>query len=120
MHEGMLEKAKDVGRALGQTEEYKALQRARQRLNGDRESVELLNRLSQLEHEITSSLQQGHQPGEEAQQEYERLASDLQSGSIYQGLVAAQSNFDKLLQKVNEQIGEGIEVGSKSSIILPS
>ncbi len=120
MHEGMLEKAKDVGRLLGQTDEYKALQRARQRLNEDREAVELLNRLSQLEREITGALQQGQQPTEETQQEYEKLASDLQSGAIYQGLVAAQSNFDKLLQKVNEQIGEGIEAGSKSSIIMPS
>jgi hypothetical protein len=34
--------------------------------------------------------------------------------------VAAQSNFDRLLQKVNQEMGEGIEAGSKSSIIMPS
>ena len=120
MHEGMLEKAKEVGRLLGQTDEYKALQRARQRLNEDRESVEAVNRLSELEREITGQLQQGQQPSDEAQKEYEELAGSLQSGPIYQGLIAAQSNFDKVLQKVNEQIGEGMEAGSKSSIIMPS
>ncbi len=120
MNESMLEKAKDVGRLLGQTDEYKALQRARQRLNEDREAVETVNRLSELEREITRSLQQGQQPPEEAQEEYERLASELQSGPIYQGLVAAQSNFDKVLQRVNEQIGAGIEAGSKSGIIISS
>ncbi|NIP79663.1 MAG: hypothetical protein GWM90_10790 [Gemmatimonadetes bacterium] len=49
MNEVMLEKAKDVGRLLGQTKEYKALQRARERLNEDRETVELVNRLAELE-----------------------------------------------------------------------
>lgn len=120
MHESMLERAREVGRLLGQTDEYKALQRARQRLNDDREAVEQLNRLGELEREIATSLQRGEQPGEEAQQEYEAIASRLQSGPIYQGLVAAQSNFDRLLQKVNQEMGEGIEAGSKSSIILPS
>jgi hypothetical protein len=29
---------------------------------------------------------------------------ELQSSPVYQGLVAAQSNFDKLLTRVNEEI----------------
>lgn len=119
MHEAMLEKAMDVGRLLGQTSEYKALQRARQELNEDREAVEQVNRLAELEREIGTSLQQGQEPSEESQKEYESLFSTLQSGSRYQALVAAQSNFDRLLQKVNEQIGKGMEAGAKSSIILP-
>ncbi len=120
MHETMLEKAREVGRLLGQTEEYRALERARQRLNEDREAVELLNRLGQLERELGVSLQRGEQPADETQREYEELASRLQSGPVYQGVVAAQSNFDRLLQKVNEEMGAGIETGAKSSIIMPS
>jgi cell fate (sporulation/competence/biofilm development) regulator YlbF (YheA/YmcA/DUF963 family) len=120
MHESMLEKAKEVGRMLGQTDEYKALQRARERLNDDRDSVASLNRLAELEQELTGFLRRGEEPPEEAQKEYEETASQLQAGPVYQGLVAAQSNFDKLLQKVNEQMGAGIEAGSKSSIIMPS
>lgn len=119
MNEVMLEKAKDVGRLLGQSDEYKALQRARERLNEDREAVELVNRLAELERELQGALQQGQQPDEEQQKEYEETFSRLQSGSTYQSLVAAQSNFDRVLQKVNEQIGEGIEAGGKSSIIMP-
>lgn len=119
MNEAMLEKARDVGRLLGQTAEYKALQRARQGINEDRETVELVNRLAELEGTMTSLLQQGKQPDEETQKEYEETFSKLQSGSRYQSLVAAQSNFDKVLQKVNEEIGAGMESGSKSSIIMP-
>jgi cell fate (sporulation/competence/biofilm development) regulator YlbF (YheA/YmcA/DUF963 family) len=120
MNETMLEKAREVGRLLGQTDEYRALQRARQRLNDDRQAVELLNRLGDLERSIATALQAGEAPSDEAQQEYEELASKLQSGPVYQGVVAAQSNFDRLLQKVNEEMGTGIEAGSKSSIIMPS
>ena len=120
MNEAMLEKAKDVGRLLGQTDEYKALQRARQNLNEDRETVELVNRLAELEQSLTAQLQRGEEPDEEARASYEDTFSRLQAGPRYQALVAAQSNFDRVLQKVNEQIGEGMEAGSKSSIILPS
>lgn len=119
MNDTMLEKAKEVGRLLGQTPEYKELQRARQRLNEDRETVEMVNRLAELERDLTAMLQQGQTPDEETQREYEDTFSRLQSGPRYQALVAAQSNFDRILQKVNEQIGAGMEAGSKSSIILP-
>lgn len=119
MNESMLEKAREVGRLLGQTEEYKALRRAQERLNDDRESVERLNRLVELEREITQDLRAGKTPSPEVQQEYEDKASDLQASPVYQGVVAAQSNFDKLMQKVNDEIGQGMQAGAQSSIILP-
>ncbi|MEJ2216622.1 MAG: YlbF family regulator [Gemmatimonadota bacterium] len=119
MNESMMEKAREVGRLLGQTEEYKALRRAQDRLNDDRESVERLNRLVELEREITQDLRAGKTPSKEVQQEYEEKASDLQESPIYQGVVAAQSNFDKLMQKVNDEIGKGMQAGVQSSIILP-
>ena len=120
MNDAMLEKAKEVGRMLGQTDEYRALQRARQQLNEDRDTVELVNRLAALEQQLTSQLQRGEEPDEESRTEYEEVFGRLQGGARYQALVAAQSNFDKVLQKVNEQIGAGMEAGSKSSIIMPS
>lgn len=120
MNDGMLEKAKEVGRQIGQTDEYKALQKARERLNEDRETVEMVNRLSEMEQKFQQQMQQGEQPSEEEQAEYQKLVSELQSGPRYQAVVAAQSNFDKIVQKVNEKIGEGIEAGAASSIIMPS
>jgi hypothetical protein len=39
---------------------------------------------------------------------------------VYQGLVAAQSNFDRVMGRVNEEIARGIEAGEQSRIILPS
>jgi hypothetical protein len=36
---------------------------------------------------------------------------------VYQRLVAAQENFDKIMSKVNDWIVDGIERGATSSII---
>jgi cell fate (sporulation/competence/biofilm development) regulator YlbF (YheA/YmcA/DUF963 family) len=105
---------------LSQSDEYRALKRANERLSEDRESVELLNRLSALEQDITASLQRDLEPTEAQQDEYEALAERLQQRSSYQGLVAAQSNFDRLMIRVNEDIAEGIRAGEQSRIILPS
>jgi cell fate (sporulation/competence/biofilm development) regulator YlbF (YheA/YmcA/DUF963 family) len=116
----MAEKAKELGRMLGQGQEYQALERARKRAMDDRELTAALNRLGELEKEIGTALRGGQEPSQDQQDEYERLFAQLQGSAVYQGLVAAQSNFDKVLGRVNQHISEGIESGSKSRIILPT
>jgi cell fate (sporulation/competence/biofilm development) regulator YlbF (YheA/YmcA/DUF963 family) len=118
--ESIRERSQELGRAIGQTEEYKALGRARQQISDDREAVQRMNRLSELEQEVSQALHRGQEPAAAVQEEYERLFNELQGSPSYQGLVAAQSNFDKILMRVNEEIGRGIESGSRSRIILPS
>lgn len=120
MTDGMKERAQDLGRLLGQSDEYKALGRARQRLTDDKEAVAAMNRLDALEREISAALHSGQEPDENAKQEYEQVFGTLQASPSYQGLVAAQSNFDKVLQRVNEEISRGMESGAQSRIILPS
>lgn len=120
VNESIRERAQELGRVIGQTDEYKALGRARQQISDDRDAVTRMNRLSELEQQVSQALHEGREPTEEVQQEYERLFGELQGTASYQGLVAAQSNFDKILMRVNEEIGKGIESGARSRIILPS
>lgn len=114
------ERARELGRLLGQGDEYRALERARERLSSDRDSVTRLNRIAELEQAVAQKLDRGEEPGDEIREEYERVFGELQASPIYQGLVAAQSNFDKVLARVNEEILAGIEAGARSRIILPS
>ena len=116
--EAISEKAKDLGRLIGQTDEYKAMERARNRFGEDKEAVARVSRLSELEQSVGQSLQQGEEPTEAIREEYEKLFSELQGSVVYQGMVAAQSNFDRILQRVNEDISKGIELGATSRIIL--
>lgn len=120
MADHIADKAKELGRLLGQTPEYQALDRARARIHEDRELTKVINTLAQLESEIAQSLQRGMEPPDETKQKYEQNFAVLQSSPVYQGLVAAQSNFDKQLTRVNEHISQGIEAGSQSRIILPT
>ncbi len=118
LNEGTKKRAQDLGRQIGQSDEYKAMSRAREAISGDKACVSRLNKLSELEREISNSLQQGAEPPEAIQQEYENLFGELQASPLYQAMVAAQSNFDKILMQVNEEIGKGIELGAQSRIIL--
>jgi hypothetical protein len=79
-----------------------------------------MNRLDSLEHEVATALHSGQEPPEALKAQYEQLFNELQALPAYQGLVAAQSNFDKLLAQVNEEISRGVEAGAQSRIILPS
>jgi cell fate (sporulation/competence/biofilm development) regulator YlbF (YheA/YmcA/DUF963 family) len=118
--ETLLEKARELGRILGQGDEYRALARARERLSEDRECVTAFNRLAELEQTVAGALERGEEPSAELRADYDVVFSELQGSPIYQGLVAAQSNFDKVLGRVNEEILAGIESAAKSRIILPS
>lgn len=118
--EAMWEKAREVGRLLAQTDEYQALKRANDRLSDDRDAVTKINRLSELQEGMSRAVRTGVEPPQEEQDEYERLVGEIQTNSAYQGMVSAQSNFDRLMMRVNEEIARGIEAGEQSRIILPS
>lgn len=117
---GLKEMARDVGHALARTDEYKALKRAIERADEDREIVELRNKLVKLEETLRTAMQRGEEPDEELVEEYEQVAGELQGSPVYQGLVSAQANFDKVVQKVNQEISQGIQEGAESRIVLPS
>lgn len=115
---GIMEQARNLGNALARTDEYQALRRAAQAADDDREIAEQRSTLERLEGSITTALRAGQDPDEETAKAYEEAVSKLQANSTYQRLVAAQSNFDKLVQKVNETIAKGLDEGADSRIIL--
>lgn len=113
-----IEKAKDLGNALGRTEEYQAVKRAIQAADEDRDLTTLRRELEALENNIEASLRSGQEPDAETGAAYESAVTRLQSSATYQRLVAAQTNFDKLMARVNQAIAQGMEEGGKSRIIL--
>lgn len=111
--------ARELGEALGRTDEYQALKRASTSVDDERELVELRNKIESVESEILAFLRSGKEPGDDLREKYDGLLQELQVRPGYQRLVSAQANFDKLLQKVNDTISTGIHEGSKSRIIVP-
>lgn len=117
---GIYEMAKELGAALARTDEYQALKRASDAAEDDRELVELRNKLQSLEAQLESELRAGKEPDEELKKEYTDAAEKLQGMSAFQRVVAAQTNFEKVMYKVNETVSQGIEEGAESKIIVSS
>jgi len=113
------EKAVELGRIIGQTEEFKAVNRARDAVEDIAEIKAQTQRLEMLAKTIEGHVREQKEPPKEATEEYERLLSSIQAHPKYQQLVAAQANFDKIMHRVNEAILEGMKKGAESSIIVP-
>ena len=114
------EKAREVGRLIAQTDEYKALKRANQRICGrPRGGRRCSTGSPRWRGSSPPCCAAGASRREEQQQEYESLLEEVQQQTVYQAMVAAQANFDRLMMRVNEEIARGIEAGEQSRIILP-
>ena len=117
---GIQEMARELGLALGRTPQYQDLRRAASRAEDDRELVTLRNQLTRLEESVARRVRAGEEPPAEVAEEYERVFGRLQASPVYQGLVAAQANFDRVLGRMNEDISRAIEEGANSRIIITS
>ena len=111
------DKAKELGRLIGQSPEYQAVKRANDALSQDAAAVALLRQMEQLRMNAQQMMQRGERPTEEMEKELDTLLGQVQGQPVYQRLVAAQENFDKIMGKVNDWIVDGIERGAASSII---
>ena len=111
------DKAKDLGRLIGQSSEYQAVKRASDALNEDKDTVTLLQTMEQLRVDAQRMMQRGERPTEEMERQLDTLLGQIQGRSSYQRLLVAQENFDKVMGRVNDWILEGIEKGATSSII---
>ena len=114
------QKARELGRMIGQSDEYKALKRANDDLGADRDVVTKLRRLEEIRQLAAQMIERGQEPTPEMETELEGLLSQVQVTPVYQRAVAAQENFDKVMMQVNGWIVEGIKTGAASPIITLS
>jgi cell fate (sporulation/competence/biofilm development) regulator YlbF (YheA/YmcA/DUF963 family) len=114
------EKAKELGRLIGQSHEYQALKRSSEGLNEDREAVALLQQMEKLRGDAQQLIQRGENPTPEMEEQLDAMLENIQSQQAYQRAVAAQENFDKLMLRVNQWIMDGMKKGAASPIITLS
>ena len=111
------EKAQDLGRLIGQTDEYKALKRASDALRDDADCQRLLAEMEKIAGEIEKSARAGKEPTQEQAERHDKTVQSIQVNPVYQQMAVAQANFEKLMAKVNARIYEGIQKGAASPII---
>jgi len=111
------ERAVELGRLIGQSNEYQAVKRATDALKEDAEATALLTRMERLRQEAQRAIARGEQPTDEMEQELDQLLSKVQVSPAYQRMLVANENFDKVMVQVNQWIMDGIRKGATSSII---
>jgi cell fate (sporulation/competence/biofilm development) regulator YlbF (YheA/YmcA/DUF963 family) len=111
------DKARELGRLIGQSAEYQAVKATSEALNGDGEAMAKLRRMEELRHEAHRMIERGESPSKEMEAELDTLLGGVQANLTYQRAVSAQENFDKTMLRVNEWILDGIRKGSESRII---
>lgn len=111
------DKARELGRMVGQSGEYQALKRANDALAADSEAVALLQRMEELRIEAQRMIERGEKPTDKMERDLDDLLTKVQRNPTYQRLVVSQENYDKLMMKVNDWIVDGIKKGATSSII---
>lgn len=111
------EKAKELGRMIGQSPEYQAVKRSSDALNADTEAVSLLQKMEKIRAEAQQMIQQGQEPTQEMEQQLDQMLSTIQVNTSYQRAIVAQENFDKVMVQINNWILEGMKKGATSSII---
>lgn len=114
------DKAQELGRMIGQTPEYQALRRAESNLREDSDTVAKLDQIQRLARQVDQLMSQGQMPDQPTAEAYETAVRELETSGSGQAYVVARANFEKLMNKVNQQIGEGMERGAASSIITLS
>ena len=112
------EKARDLGRLIGQSKEYQDLKRANDTLSQDPEAVKLLKSMEALRTDAQRMIERGERPTQDMERQLDELLQKVQVQPAYQRLISAQENFDKLMSRVNEWILDGMEKGAASPIIM--
>ncbi|HVE80072.1 MAG TPA: YlbF family regulator [Gemmatimonadaceae bacterium] len=111
------ERATELGRLIGQSTEYQAVKRANEAINGDREATALLRQMEELRLKAQQMIERGERPTEDLEHQLDDLLAQVQRHPSYQRLIVAQENFDKIMQRVNDWILDGIRKGATGSII---
>ena len=114
------EKARELGRVIGQSPEYQAVKRSSDALNADREAVTILQQMEKIRMDAQALIQKGEQPTDEMEKQLDELLTQVQSNPVYQRAISAQENFDKVMYQVNNWIMDGMKKGATSSIITLS
>lgn len=111
------DKAEELGRLIGQTPEYKTLRRAETALREDQEAQAKVDLIQKMARQMDELVSQGQMPDQASAETYEQAVRDLEVSPTGQAYAVARANFEKVMIKVNQLIGQGMEKGASSSII---
>lgn len=104
----VMEKARELGQIIKETEEYKELEEAGKIMQGDPEALQLIKKVQEVQRDISQSQQSGVMPTAEQLTEFEKVREEMHSNEKVQIFVKAQEKFNKVMEEINNAISDGI------------
>jgi cell fate (sporulation/competence/biofilm development) regulator YlbF (YheA/YmcA/DUF963 family) len=111
----VIEKAKELGYALRETEEATILQAAEVNLDNDKESRNLISEFQQSFTKIQKAKSEGKEVSQEELDAFNNLQEKMKENKTIQAYFAAQKGFQVLLQQVNAVINMSLQGSCSSS-----
>lgn len=112
--EMVIEKARELGIALSESEEFQRMMNARAVMDADAELKDLLDKFNQKQHDMMDKLSEDEMAEDDvsdvhaASMDLERMQKALLDSAKFGEMLAAQSEFMALMKKVNNIIGSCI------------
>lgn len=110
----VVDKAKELGKEIRKTAEYKELERATENVKSDTDANQMIQDIQKLQQQIQFAQQSGVQPSEEQMNQFNDLKEQMDSNLTIQAYARAQNSFGEFMQSVNQAIGEGIDSQNKT------
>ena len=106
--EKVLNKARELGEALRESDEYKELLEAQKALDEDKETQELLNEYNAKAQEIQLKQMTG-EPVEESMNELQGIEKKIMESESMQRYMDAENKFKELVDSANQTIVETMD-----------
>jgi cell fate (sporulation/competence/biofilm development) regulator YlbF (YheA/YmcA/DUF963 family) len=100
------ETARELGRMLKESEEYKRFLKASDAFAEDKDLKAMLKTLSEKERAIEEKMRKGTPVEVEEKQEVSQLRENTQAHPTYAEFLAAQSEYLTLMKRVNDAVNE--------------
>lgn len=108
------ELAKQLGRKIGETDRFKKLRAAQQKLNADEAAKELLGKLESQARKIAEA-EQAQKPVEpEDKRKLAELREQVHQHEILQELARVEADYMELMQRVNNALHESLAADDES------
>ena len=107
----VIAKAKELGKEIRKTEQYRELERVSKNMQEDAEANQMVKEIQDLQQQIQFAQQSGVQPSQEQIEEFNNLKNKMDTSLTIQAYAKAQNDFSEFMQDVNSAISEGISPG---------
>jgi len=105
----LMEKAKDLGKAIRNSSEFQELKKKEDILSQDPAAQEIIKNVQEVQQQLESAQRMGMPPEQEQMDKFENMRKEMHENNTLKELVTAQQDLNELMKEVNQAITDGIQ-----------